>query len=395
MFIMPAPLLTVFMLRGAVSTAANATITSISPPRVALEGGDDVTVVGAGFVAGSAPLCRIDPPGSGTTHVLTNPLPFPARLINSTHAVCESVPAVAAAGPGLLMISMDGKTWSGSGGLGNRITYYNLVDVAIGRRPYVSEAMGELLLRTDHAALAGVPLLVSAALPAAGPAAHWSWSAVGGVDVSLPMELELLGPSTDPLHNDLVVNVSWATRLVTKFRRFHRVPPPASSSRVEVVQVDHASRGLRVSGREWAGVGWYLAAASPTSWNNSLEVLARHVAADSARGVNQGMVYGLMTRPAEEQLRFLDACAAVGFKVMYDLGTGLNVSINHGGPFDRPTLLDALIANVTLVRHHPCAAASRSHSRWVQRSSQATPRQHTADRNPASQWLHDSYMAIT
>ena len=37
-----------------------------------------------------------------------------------------------------------------------------------------------------------------------------------------------------------------------------RAPPLPNSSAALPVQVDHAARGLRVDGRPYVGIGWYL-----------------------------------------------------------------------------------------------------------------------------------------
>ena len=57
-------------------------------------------------------------------------------------------------------------------------------------------------------------------------------------------------------------------------------------------------------------------------------------------------------QPLEVQTKFLDACNAVNFKIMYPLGTG-TIKINHGGPFNDTTALQDLISNVTFVQNHP------------------------------------------
>ncbi|KAH8053509.1 hypothetical protein JL722_9347 [Aureococcus anophagefferens] len=81
-------------------------------------------------------------------------------------------------------------------------------------------------------------------------------------------------------------------------------------------------------------LGWYVAATSNVSWNNSLERLADVIVYENApKGINQGMPYGLSAHPPKAQLAFLDAVHRVGFKVIYPVVSG-NVSINHGGPFD-------------------------------------------------------------
>ena len=132
---------------------------------------------------------------------------------------------------------------------------------------------------------------------------------------------------------------------MTKTRRFARAPPPTGT--IEAVQVDHSTGTLRVAGAPFVGVGWYI------SWAPGLKNLSAAVADMTARCVTQGMVYGLATEPVDAQLSFLDACAAAAFKVLYPVGTGANVSINHGGPFDNATPLEPPLANVTLVRQSP------------------------------------------
>lgn len=61
------------------------------------------------------------------------------------HAAC-TMPAVSAEGPGTLQISLN-NTWQGPW----NVSYYQMWDVAIGLRPYISESQGSLLLRVDSA----------------------------------------------------------------------------------------------------------------------------------------------------------------------------------------------------------------------------------------------------
>ena len=332
-------------------TTANAaaTITSVSPTTLAIEGGTKVVVKGTGFAAGTTAVCRVDPAPGGTTHLIN----ATTRLVNATLVddtlVCVA-PGVAAPAPGLLKVSLDGgATWvNGSA----RIRYLEQIEVALDRRPYVGESHGALLLRSSFFESFDDRLHVSASLPAVG--ASWEWKGVeANVDLVLNMSFEAL--PNDEIHNDLLVTISWAPggeqRSVTKRRRFHRVPPPSGTG--SVVQVDHARAGLLVDGEVWIGQGWYLAAPSSTSWNNSLDELASIIKYDLAPvGINQGMPYGLSVLPAEDQLAFLDAVHEAHFKVIYPVGQG-NVSINHGGPFDNATRLEAIRANVSLVKDHP------------------------------------------
>ena len=97
----------------------------------------------------------------------------------------------------------------------------------------------------------------------------------------------------------------------------------------------------------------YVAAASNVSWDDSLTELADIIKYDLIpKGINQGEIYGLATRDHTNQLEFLNKCDDVGFKVIYPLGTG-PVTINRGGPFDKPALLEDLKNNVSLVKDHP------------------------------------------
>ncbi|KAH8058764.1 hypothetical protein JL722_5998 [Aureococcus anophagefferens] len=134
-------------------------------------------------------------------------------------------------------------------------------------------------------------------------------------------------------------------RRAVKRRRFHRVPvppPPAATSK------STTRAGLLVDGDPWIGQGWYVAATSNVSWNDSLERLADVIVYENApKGINQGMPYGLSAHPPKAQLAFLDAVHRVGFKVIYPVVSG-NVSINHGGPFDDSDKLEALRASVEL-----------------------------------------------
>jgi hypothetical protein len=340
------------------SAAPAPQVLSASPTDFAAEGGSDAAVAGTGFTAPA--LCRISAAPGGTTHQINSSgAVFEAHSINATALTCAGAPSVVAPGPGLLHVSFDGgATWVG----GLQVAYFEQIEVAIGRRPYIKEASGNLLVRS-HKSLRGVKLLVKAELPAMGAAAAWRWGDVsGGTDSVLNMDFDsTLGKNDAPVHNDLIITITWGQHeKVVKRRRFHRVPPLPAGSTVEPVQIDHAVAGLRVAGAQWIGQGWYVAAASnatakrPDSvWNGDWKMLADVITYDLVpKGINQGMIYGIQFASPADQIALLDACAAAGFKVMYSVGSG-SVSINHGGPFDDPALLTDLKNNVSLVKDHP------------------------------------------
>jgi hypothetical protein len=145
-------------------------------------------------------------------------------------------------------------------------------DVAISRRPYITEETGELLLQLDPAvALLGGQLEVTAHLPCAG--ASWNWTLVtkpGAEQYILPFSLTSL---PQLLNNDMLITVVTSSDLRTApvaasgtlRRRFQRAWKANSTN---TVQVDHTTRGLLVNGEPWAVLGWYIYPASGkgTAW---------------------------------------------------------------------------------------------------------------------------------
>ena len=353
------PLLVLFTIAAAViADPSPPTVLSASPVAFATEGGSSTLVTGTGFTAPA--LCRISAAPGGTTHQLNASVEsFGAKDITLTELTCDGAPAVVAPGPGVLQVSFDGgTTWLGR----LQVAYFEQIEIAIGKRPYISERSGDLLVRS-HESLRGTMLFVKAELPAMGDVATWHWGSIsGGTDTVLNMDFDdTLGKNDAPVHNDLIVTVTWGqNKKVVKRRRFLRVPNPPANSSVEPVQIDHSVAGLRVAGEAWVGQGWYVAAAKNATsqrpgavWNGDWKVLADIITYDLVpRGINQGMIYGIQNAHPADQIALLDACASAGFKVMYDIGSG-NVSINHGGPFNQPALLADLKNNVSLVKDHP------------------------------------------
>ena len=123
-------------------------------------------------------------------------------------------------------------------------------DAAISRRPYITEATGELLLELAPAVLdSGKPLTVTATLPCAG--ASWNWTVatkLGTEQYTLPFPL---GALPTLLNNDMTITVAGAG---SKRRRFQRAWKANSTN---TAQVDHSTRGLLVNGAPWALMGWY------------------------------------------------------------------------------------------------------------------------------------------
>eukprot|EP01051_Picozoa_sp_SAG22_P001149 SAG22_NODE_43_length_25304_cov_5.394644_1_plen_966_part_00 len=334
-------------------------VMSVSPRRVAVEGGDELLVVGVDLE--NVTHCRLEPAPHSTSQQMTALVSFPAVVLNSSALKCVGVPAVLVPGPALLTLSSTGAAGEFQGDRSdytNRVSYFSTVDVALDRRPYFSERSGNLLLAVDPTVVtAKKKLRVKAALPCAGPAAVWSWPELAlstTTEIVLPLPFDvLLAAAPAMLHNDLVVTITiGGTRTVSKLVRFMRVPPPPNGSTVEPVQVDHQARSLRVAGKLFNPVGWYVESDIP------LDDLRRIIVAEFApRGVNAAMIYGLNspTKHTVEQLfEFLDACHAAGFKIWWPLEDGIGpVSLQRGGPFSDETRLVELKRQVNLVKDHP------------------------------------------
>ena len=183
---------------------------------------------------------------------------------------------------------------------------------------------------------------------------------------SLPFSLLKLPPS---VNNDMRITLqlgsvssSGGIRSTTKLRRLMRAPPAPAS--VESVQVDHHTRSLLVSGRQFNGNGWYLGAFgngyAPASLNQLRDALPQIVES----GINFGMVGSLNSlyfnwsspcwppnpRCKSYQIRFLDAAADAGFKVIYPVFEGVNFSIAAGGPYTAN--LSTIENNIRRVMHH-------------------------------------------
>eukprot|EP01051_Picozoa_sp_SAG22_P010778 SAG22_NODE_990_length_6131_cov_3.233588_4_plen_414_part_00 len=270
------------------------------------------------------------------------------------------------AGPGLLAVH------AGAGRSEPvEVDFYESVAVAFGLRPYIG-GDGE----TATLLLAPAPEIVAAAeapgakpatveleLPFATPARTETWAAgdvAGGAKLLsapeqvLTFKLDRL-PAT--VNQDVKITITLPSGAkIIKWRRLMRAPPLAKGSFVQAVQVDHSTKSLLVDGRPFSGMcvgaparlplerlplcsigypltnvrvplhvssparrGFYLdgVAHAHGAYHNMTEYLVKSSAPNR---VNHGMVYRLSTFSPEEQLAFLDAVAAVGFKIMYDVG---------------------------------------------------------------------------
>ena len=291
------------------------------------------------------------PRGRGATTKLI----FQAVVLDSMHAHCRA-PAVSAEGPGRLSITaLPSLSWN--------VSFFVQWDVAVGLRPYINESEGHILLRADeYTSTSGQPLLVEASLPFGNHS--WSWRTSGASECILPFDLR---PLPLRINQDLKITVRASTNTsmtTTSYRRLMRAPPPSTD--VGAVQVDHFTRGLRINGRPWNGVGFFLWSdfMQPANLRNFSAKMPGLVDA----GFNLIFMYGLngVGRPFwnssyDLQLEFLDNCSAAGMKVIYPPDWGhMNPMGGHGtkGSCTSPlacankSLVNDLVKNLTVVMRH-------------------------------------------
>ena len=233
-------------------------VASLSATSFAVEGGGAPLLIhGSGFTNES--VCRIRPAHSPTqfdydTEILSN-----CTMVSDMLLRCHP-PAVLAPGPGLLDISTSGGGWSNA----VAVAYVYLVDVALDRRPYISETSGKLLLRCNASLVGQGGVTVLASLPSLSASGgtrlrRWENVTLNGSNV-LAFSLGQLAPATVNTDMKIVVTASWSfprlNRSIVKWRRFMRAPQPTAGGAV-AVQVDHSRRSLLVGDELFFGTGWY------------------------------------------------------------------------------------------------------------------------------------------
>jgi hypothetical protein len=397
--------------RHRISISSSSGSTGPAKVRFSVEGGGPRAVVcaspsppavAAAAVAATAPILRAQmreagPPWSTTLNTPTAQwyqggtqkpqvmeLPTPAVINSSCLSVDGGV--VTVDGPGMLYTSRDnGTSWDA----GTTAEYYQAVAVAFGMRPYINEVNGTLLLAVDSALLTQLQLATAAERAAvsvtlrlpfvSAPAARTViWRGGQLLQRAQTVLSFSLVPLPATVNQDVMVEISLPhSRTIRKFRRLMRAPRLPSGSFVQPVQVDHSTRSLRVDGRPFNGIGWYLDGldafgdGSPgfATFTNLTQFI---VHSQTPSGVNHGMIYRLFTFSAERQLSILDQLTAGGFKVWYEVGKQLNVcGDGTRAPekvkqcFNDSNTLGWLKKNVELVKDHPAILGYIYHHLFV------------------------------
>lgn len=278
---------------------------------------------------------------------------FSATPVNDTAAVCTA-PTVLAPGTGTLDVSFDnGTQWTNA----LPMAYFTLIDAVVARRPYLNETEGQILLSTNPSFRGQTLTVTVTLLLSSGNVTLW-----GPASVEVQNDTSTLQFSLDPLvpvsvNTDVVVTVLGQNNpQVTIRRRFQRIPLSGLPTGATPSVVDHTTRSLVVGGKPFLGMGWYLNAGRAGNATELFGGLATH----GQLGTNQLMPYELVALDPQEQLSFLDHCHASGIRVLFPMqqfgvtgGITVNYSKHWDGSADARAWQAQVVANVTLVKHHP------------------------------------------
>jgi hypothetical protein len=319
---------------------------SLSTSSFFVEGGGSPLVVrGSGFATSTA-ILRVRPASSAAQLVYAATVATNCTVISDTVLHCRAPPGpVLAPGPGQADVC---NGWSGVDdgcklGWSNTVAveYDFLVDVAIGRRPYLTESKGHLLLRSNASLVGRSGVTVVASLPALASVsgrgfvlAVWRNITLNGSNV---LEFPLGGSLPATVNTDLkiVMSAGWMevasfeNASVVKWRRFMRAADchATASCGAVPVQVDYSRRGLLVGGETFFGSGWFTgtgdnywsgATEAAHAWETTRVETMLMIRRQASLGDNIMMAYGLDELNATDKLQFLDTCAEYGMKVRTD-----------------------------------------------------------------------------
>ena len=191
---------------------------------------------------------------------------FPAEFVNHSFIKCH-LPAGAASGSTTLAVAnkLDPGVQGGAE-LGNALPLdiVPALTVAVGRRPYIEEAVGHVLISTaefprDMLPSGGARCAVTATLNASGAVlSNSSWEVTLGNPTIASLEFSL-APLPPSVQDSLQVSLHCAGGLsIVRYRQFQRfLPQPAAPRPPTVVQVDHRRRSVLVNGEPFLLAGWY------------------------------------------------------------------------------------------------------------------------------------------
>lgn len=226
------------------------------------------------------------------------------------------------------------------GRLGNKVkvSVQSVATVAIGRRPYLREESGHILIETSFESI-GInerlerntyfrkgsdSCVVNASLETCGvDLGKWTM----GMNDKATFEFSLASVPKSTRPDTLIVDFRCRLESVTfrKYRSFLKLPQEDNGVPTSFTQVDHRTRSIRYSEDTFSMVGWYY-----SLYDNSGENLTSLIARQARNGINTMLLYTMPylslqgPRFIEMEREILDASQAVGMKIIMDI-EGLTV----------------------------------------------------------------------
>ena len=246
-------------------------------------------------------------------------------------------------------------------GLGWKVQYYSIFQVALDKRPYIAETIGKLLVKYNTFDAKAI-LKISLKLPCL------NFDASNTNEVALEFSLDkILKKRVEFIHSDaeILITISsdnastvvstdhaGSTTILSYKKRFHKEPPPPNTSNnpgmvIEPVQVNHATRSLYVNGLPYIGNGYYVSGVASLTIAEAKYFFQTM----STYSINQFMFYGIWERTPDYIMKLFDLAASYDSKIMYSLNFE---EIKRSGPFNDTNLqwYKNMVSNITLVKNH-------------------------------------------
>ena len=268
-----------------------------------------------------------------------------ATVHNSTHATCLPPSDMAAATNNATIalsnncgaVSRDNVTKDdqcrNEDAIWSSPAYYALyptVSIAVGRRPYIQEDQGHLFVTTAFSPELLHLIATSSSPPPGGNfrcrvEVHvgqsriddGTWEAGRQENAQFTFNLDILPPRVDD-QLGVILRCSYNVT-IKKMRRFQRVKPEGELPPTSYSQVDHSNTGVRLGGKPFVGVGFYMSGSPQSSSGYSVKETKNKFFEQSKRGMNMMMLYGGSSLSREEQIEILDAAGSVGMKIAWEI----------------------------------------------------------------------------
>lgn len=301
-------------------------ISALFPARVPI--GASSAVIGVAAQPGqsflSTAVCRF---AAGNTVSIVN-----STFVNSSFVQCPlSGLDYTTTGPAVAVANALDPEVQGGAAVGNslNIDLVTVLTVSVGRRPYVNEATGHILIKPtgplpthpEHTAGGHICSVVARLNKTGITLSNTSWAVDLSSEavISLPFSLSGL-PATVQDAVNFTITCPGLGFTLNRFRDFQRFKKSKGVVPSTVSQVDHLRRSILVNGEPWVAAGWYY-----SLFDNAETNLTEFLTSQARMGMNTMMLYTFPLQMfhgekwAAMQKRALDAADATGMKILMDI----------------------------------------------------------------------------